>query len=342
MIILSSANFRTDCSAMDNSSNHGATAAVDDNVATGNNLPTSKDPQSSLSGIDIRQALDILSSRTPHTHDHDHAHAHDHHDTRCCGGGADNPSSAELKSMGQTIDLLAPSAVSSVDFSQSSSPSQTTNTTSISTTTTTTTITPIERRQKIRDSLRDLPFIALLKMVLTAQEDRVRTYRLYDEALRKVLLSNRLTDYPPACVAATAAFAVLSDTVAAVRDELSTRIENKTKNNDETVSLPSTSTLSSVIKSIGDLQASEREKLQLTAACHLEQIRANNLKQPNHDGDNDNDEGGDVDRRELSLLNNGIADLRSRIETCRSNINDIIEDLRCALVEQMEEEEEEE
>jgi hypothetical protein len=174
-------------------------------------------------------------------------------------------------------------------------------------------------------------------MVLTAQEDRVRTYRLYDEALEKVLVSNRLTDYPPACVAATAAFAVLSNTVSAVRDELSDRAQRK---NDPLVETP---TSSSVIKWIKDLQESERQKLQLTAANHLEQIRANNLNHPDTSDKNGNAvENSDIEKvdvHELSLLNNGIADLRLRIETCRSDINSIIEDLRCALVEQMEEEE---
>jgi len=177
-------------------------------------------------------------------------------------------------------------------------------------------------------------------MVLTAQEDRVRTYRLYDEALEKVLVSNRLTDYPPACVAATAAFAVLSNTVSAVRDELSDRGQRK---NDPLVE---TSTSPSVIKWIKDLQESERQKLQLTAAYHLEQIRANNLKHPDTSDTSDkngntveNSDDENVDVRELSLLNKSIADLRSRIETCRSDINSIIEDLRCALVEQMEEDE---
>ena len=165
-------------------------------------------------------------------------------------------------------------------------------------------------------------------MVFTAQEDRVRTYRLYDEALGKVLISNRLTDYPPACVAATAAFAVLSNTVSAIRDELLDRVD---KEKDPLVPV---STSSSVIKLIRDLQELERKKLQLTAAFHLEQIRANNLKQST------GDDVGEMDMRELSLLNNGIASMRSEIETCRSEINSIIDDLRCALLEQIEEEDE--
>lgn len=286
----------------------GSNVTHNDNLATKNKLPTPSEPLSqrdSQSGIDIRQALDILSSRSPHVHT--------------------QPIPPALKSMGQTINLFAPSSRFPAD-SPHSSPESTTETTTTTSNHGADIVTPVKQQQKIRKSLTDLPFIALLKMILTAQEDRVRTYRLYDEALGKVLVSNRLTDYPPACIAATAAFAVLSNTVSAIRDEMSDRA-NSMKD-----PLMSSSTSSSVIKCIRDLQESEREKLQLTAAYHLEKIRANNEK----------DKGSEVDVRELAMLNNGIADLRSRIESCRSDINSIMEDLRCALVEEMEEEEDKE
>jgi hypothetical protein len=324
---------RTDKRTMDSSTNDirvGTGPILTDNhdVATENNLlapSPSVLQRDSQSGIDIRQALDILASRTPHHHSPKHG-------SPCCGGGDSKPPPPALKSMGQTIDMFAPSSDSPHSSSESTAQKTTTTSTSGANA-----VTPAEQRQTIRDSLKDLPFIALLKMVLTAQEDRVRTYRLYDEALGKVLVSNRLTDYPPACLAATAAFSVLSNTISAVREELSDRVDSKID------PLILTSTSSSVMKWIRDLQESERQKLQLTAAYHLERIRANDLKPSNTSDDygnyNENDDDGEVDMRELSLLNNGIADLRSRIETCRSDINSIIEDLRCTLVEQMEEEE---
>lgn len=287
------------------SSSQNGNDSQDDNSHLPRKQLQSDAPQPS--GIDIRQAIDILSSRTPNDHTHGHA-------------------SPELKSMGQTIDLFAPSS------SHTATQTKTASTPSGATTT------PVpadsaQQRQKIRESLKDFPLSALLKMVLTAQEDRVKTYRLYDEALEKVLVSKRLNDYPPACVAATAAFSVLSDTVTAVRDELSGRVDkNKMDSSDAQADVLS------VISCIKSLQEAEKQKLQLTAAYHLEQIRANDLKQP--ENDNDDDGQVEVDMRELSLLNNGIADLRSQIERCRSNINDVLDDLRCALVEQMEDEEE--
>ena len=281
--------------AMENSTNNDATA------------------QHQLGGIDIRDALNILSNRTPHEH-----HDCGDKDSRgeaghgCCRGGADNPLPAEMKNMGQTIDLFAPSKESSESSQQSSSPSETTAVTAG------TNNNSIQQQQKLRESLRDLPIVDLLRMVLKCQEDRVKAYFRYSQALKTVLLSRKLTDYPPACLSATAAFSVLSDTVMAIRDEVSTRIENKndTEKKFET----------SIVRSICELQSSEREKLQLTAAFHLECLRASNLKQE--------------DQRELQLLNSGQADLRSRIETCKTNINDILDDLRCGLTEKLEEEEE--
>ena len=289
---------------MELSENNGKDANVD-NVVEDNNTPG--DPQS---GIDISKALDILSARAPHKHH-------------------EKPPPPELRSMGQVIDIFATPSKNSPQSSSESMKQDKPVTQSAAANT----VNPAEQRKKIRESLKNIPFIALLKMIFTAQEDRVRTYRLYDEALEKVLLSNRLTDYPPACVAATAAFAVLSNTVSAVRDEVRERADN---GKDQKISK---ATASSVIKLIGDLQDSERKKLQLTAAYHLEQIRANNLKQSTNENSGEDDNDGDVDMRELSLLNNGIASLHSQIETCRSNINDVIDDLRCTLLEQMEEEE---
>ena len=273
--------------------------------------PSSSKPQGdSQSGIDVRQALEILSSRTPN----------------------ERPGVKEsnlLKNMGQTIDLYATSSDSRGSLPENST---TQNQTTKPIATVDSSANSIEHRQKTRESMKGLSLTELLKVLLKAHEDRVKTYRLYDAALEKVLVSSRLTDYPPACVAATAAFSVLSNTVTAVRDELSDRKKESTTG---------TSTLSSVITWINDLQDSEKQKLQLTAAYHLEQIRANNLKKSNASGDNEEDgDAQGIDERELLLLQNGISDMRSKIGTCISDINSIIEDLRCTLVEEVEKEEE--
>jgi len=294
-------------------------------IVTGNNLPPLASRQKHQSeGIDVRDALTILSSRIPHVHDDCGDKYTQEMEGSCCRGGADN----EMKNMGQTIDLFAPSEPS-VDLSQSSSPVDTNAITHA-------------REKKLRESLVKLQIIDLLKIVLKCQEDRVKTYGSYDKALEIVLLSKQLTDYPPACLSATAAFFVLSDTIMAVRDEITTRIENKnivdsfplSKDNNEQ------QFESSILQLIFDLQEREREKLQLTAAFHLEQIRANNVKQQQQHDDDGNGNRGEGYQRELALLNKGLDDLRSRIETCKTNINDILEDLRCCLIEKLEEENE--
>jgi len=288
-------------------------------VARNNLPPLASQQQHQSEGIDIRDALSILSSRTPHVHHDCRDKDSQRVEGSCCRSGADK----EMKNMGQTIDLFAPKEAS-VDPSQSSSTDTTTVTDARNNS--------IQQRQKLREGLRDLLTVDLLKMVLKCQEDRVKTYGSYNKALKTVLLSRKLTDYPPACLSATAAFFVLSDTVMAIRDEVSTRIENKndTEKKFET----------SIVRSICELQSSEREKLQLTAAFHLEQIRVNNVKQQQqHDDDDDDGNSGEEYQRELSLLNKGLDDLRSRIATCKSNINDMLEDLRCCLMEKLEENE---
>lgn len=129
---------------MDSSANgirvgKGPIVTVNDHVETEGNLlapspsVSQRDPQS---GIDIRQALDILASRTPHDHSHKH-------DSPCCGGGDRKPPTPALKSMGQTIDLFAPTSDSPHSSSEATAHKTTTTPTSDANA-----VTPAEQRQK--------------------------------------------------------------------------------------------------------------------------------------------------------------------------------------------------
>ena len=99
---------------------------------------------------------------------------------------------------------------------------------------------------------------------------------------------------------------------------------------------------------IQSLQSLEKEKLQLTAAIHLEKIRVSNQqselqqqgkKQKQQKGDDEMTEG---DTRVLDLLEQGVTNLQQKIDKCVADINILLDDLRCALVEEIEEEEDEE
>jgi len=69
------------------------------------------------------------------------------------------------------------------------------------------------------------------------------------------------------------------------------------------------------------LQKEEKEKLNLTAALHLEKIREQGTLV----------EG---DERTAALLSEAIMALTTKITTCVQNINEFIEELRCEAMEE--------
>ncbi|KAG7356369.1 DNA repair REX1-B [Nitzschia inconspicua] len=268
-------------------------------------------------GIDIRKALEILSTRTPHSHaPHDHDDSSHDEKMGCCGIHGDELSE-DLKQMGQTIDMLGQATPSAAATTIQTSHEREAQEAS-----------EIQEQQKekvaqhkkeLAASLKGMTQTSdLLRVLLRAQEDRVKTYQTYDAALQQVLKTGNLTAYPPACALATASFSMLSDTIRAVSDEMASRT-GRTSNN-----------LKQYGKWTEDLQALEKEKLQLTAALHLEKIRANNEKHK------------PVENSVLKMLREGIVALEHKMQKCVSEINSILEDLQCALVDEIEEEEEEE
>jgi ABC-type uncharacterized transport system involved in gliding motility auxiliary subunit len=75
---------------------------------------------------------------------------------------------------------------------------------------------------------------------------------------------------------------------------------------------------------IEQLQQREKEKLNLTAALHLERLRENNSS---HSGD---DHVG-------KFLSQGIIDLRKKLSSCIDEINEILDELKYATVEETDE-----
>jgi len=126
--------------------------------------------------------------------------------------------------------------------------------------------------------------------------------------------------YPNVCAETTASFSVLSETIIAVR-----RILNDDPHNRKDLT-----------KLLTRLQKAEKEKLNLTAALHLEKIRANSQKQL--DEQQEKAEDGPVDTRIALLLEEGVAALEQKILTTVEEINEILEELRFALMEKRENE----
>jgi hypothetical protein len=311
-------------------------------------LPAATTTIENQTGIDIRDALDILSSRTSNYSYASHNGISNHPEIspgccRCCHSGHHDEMGAfnndDLKKMGQTIDMLASSTpLSSLTQSEIRSQQSWNQVQSQQQQKQQMESTEQQQQQQQQAELTKITITTtlqsmtktsdLLQVLLRAQEDRVQTYRIYNSALQQVLRTGNITSYPASCAVATASFAMLSDTIRAVVEEMSSRATTTTTNGDGGgTNSSSNDNFKQYVQWIKELQELEKEKLQLTAALHLEKIRANNEKEFNQSG-------------VLRMLQHGIADLQQKMEGCIAGINGVLEDLRGALVEEMEMEEE--
>ncbi|CAB9505473.1 expressed unknown protein [Seminavis robusta] len=245
---------------------------------------------SKQTGIDIQQALDILSDRSPHDHSGCHAHQTD-----------------QLKSMGQTIDLNnnSTSEQNNNNNNENDDPDQKQQQE----------LEDLEQRRKeraaqLQEELKSMTVKELLQTVLETQQQRVATYQGYNQSLTQVLQSANMTAYMSSCAHTTAAFAVLSDTIRAVRQALPPKLA----------------------KLITNLQQHEQQKLHLTAAWHLERIRERNENMIH-----DTNSG---DKRIAKLLNQGVQSLQQQLQECVEEINECIEEIRYAMMEEEDNEQE--
>ena len=131
-----------------------------------------------------------------------------------------------------------------------------------------------------------------------------------------------MTTYISSCAHATAAFAVLSETIIMIRTTLA-----DPKNGHDRKDLEQLLT---------NLQSQEREKLNLTAALHLERIRERNENMNTLDSTTTSNNKSDD--RILKLLNQGVQSLTQKIDDIVGDINETLEELRYALLEEDKEE----
>lgn len=179
---------------------------------------------------------------------------------------------------------------------------------------------------KYTEVFKDMKHIDLLKTVLDIQKQRVKSYREYEEGLDIVLKNNsdsqivgiNLSPYLDACTQATAKFSVLSQSINAICEvllEQSKSQQDKTKKEHYT--------------QLRQLQAHEKEKLNLTAALHLERIRMH--------GHNNNIEVDKQDDRVSLLLSQGVTSLKQKLSLCIESINEILDEVRIYILEEDEE-----
>lgn len=182
-----------------------------------------------------------------------------------------------------------------------------------------------QRRDQLLTTIQSMPINEIISTIFQTQEERVRTYRFYDDGLEYVLKTGSIEKYPFLCADVTATFTVLSSTINAIRTNLNER--NNTSMEQST---------KEVVVLINRLQLAEQTKLQLTAAIHLEQIRYKGvqleLQQLDHVND-DNIEETTIPLQQqntavLSLLEDSMKTLRRKIASSMEEVNDVLEELR--------------
>lgn len=141
--------------------------------------PTGGNNTSSRHGIDIRQALEILSSRTSH----DHSHERGNEQAACHGSVADEASRA----MGQTIDLNATARDPSTSPEASARSMEEAKK-------------ELDEARKargveIRSHLESMSVKDLLQAVLEAQRERVAAYHVYDRYVLCICLFHNGTSF---------------------------------------------------------------------------------------------------------------------------------------------------
>jgi len=132
--------------------------------------------------------------------------------------------------------------------------------------------------------------------------------------LDELLKTGSITNYPNVCAEATASFSVLSESINAVQ-----KILLEKRNRKDLVTL------------ITKLQKAEKDKLNFTAALHLERIRAQSQEQIM---DNSLNNGADNDTRIADLLKEGVLSLQEKVNSTVEEINETLEELRYALMEE--------
>lgn len=156
---------------------------------------------------------------------------------------------------------------------------------------------------------------------------KIHNLYIYYSGLQQLLITYNITQYPRICAEATASFAVLSDTIKLIHKEFASRGQT----ND-------------IIDCIQKLQKYESQKLNITAAYHLECIREQSQQsqsQQSQQSQYDNNQLTNNNNSVLGLLQQSIKSLKEQIQQCVMNINEVIEEIQEILVEEKDKEMEE-
>ena len=283
--------------------------------------------QPSNNGIDIQEALSILSVR---------AQQGGNSEAFQNGGSSVNP---QLKSMGQTIDFMSSPPSSSSSQQQQQQHGQNGNG-NINETMESRLMTQerietskqsnlnhnnnnpnSKTQEQLRQKLQNQSPSELLQAIFQLQQERVKTYQTFDESLDKVLSTNNLTYYPTVATSITATFVVISNSIKVIQGLFLTKHDRK-----------------DISEFIQRLQLHEKDKLHLTAALHLEKMRERNDEIDVQIGsasasESSSGSSGSGNERIASLLRESIISLQGKITEKIESINEIMEELRYVLAE---------
>lgn len=138
-----------------------------------------------------------------------------------------------------------------------------------------------------------------------------------NSGLETVLQTGNLLQYPQVCAEATALFSVLSDSINAIRSTLQQHQDQESSG--------------LCVGLITQLQNAEKNKLRLTAALHLERLRATSTETGDEKEQHDRIPISELQQRDIKSLQHGIA-------ASVAEINECLEELRFAAMEDNDEE----
>lgn len=270
---------------------------------------------SSKAGISIEDAMSILSSRAKSEGEQDALKA----------------ATPEMRALGQTLDLMnsqtwTRSGESGPNCCVSEEGGQQNDVKTSSSIESESKDAPLNlqeaKNDKMKMELSKSTPKELLSKLFELQQSRVEVYKQFNSGLDNILQSGNLTTYPDLTANITASFSVISNSIRCILEIMQNRIEGS-KTKEFQLEKEDLSTLSNCIKFTKQLQNLEREKLNYTAALHLEKIRERN-ERLNVEARESSDE------KVLNLLQQGVMGLQSKISRCIEQINETLEELRYA------------
>ena len=156
-----------------------------------------------------------------------------------------------------------------------------------------------------------------LDLLFHLQSERVQTYAIYDSGLQTIISNGNVSQYPALCAQITATFSVLSNSI----NTICTVLEENNHPNPLATLDDNTKVHKVAAKFIKKLQQLEKEKLNLTAALHLEKIRI-------HHCETSDDEQSTT----KVLLQESKKQLIKSLSIVIENINEVLEELHAVAV----------